>query len=808
MMNLPDVKVNLSFGGGVRRITFKIIGMHCATCSLTVQRALLSVPGVLAADVSLAADEAVVVVDPGRVRYIDLVKAVERAGYDIYREEVTLGVSSLSPGDEEAIIRLLSNVPGVFDVRVNLTYGEVKVTYNPLELNADGVAGILARVGFKVTHVKVGPSDLDVDRRAAEADLRDLRDRLLTSAPLTAAIMIIVWLLQPRGLLPLNVTLWLGLALATVVQFYPGWRFIKGAVRAFRNSTANMDTLVALGTLTAYAYSLLYALHLVGGEPFLDSGPAVITLILLGRWLEAKVRLRASSGVRELAKLVPSRARVIADGGEVVMGIGEVKPGHRVMVKAGEGIPVDGIVDEGSGYVDESAMTGEPAPRLRKPGDVVLAGTRLLNGYLVIRATRVGEFSLIAQVARLAKEAQAARLPIQSMVDKVSAYFTWVIIGVAVATLAAWLSLKAPLYVAVLHMASVLVVACPCALGLATPMSIMVGVDRATQEGVLVRNGEALERLSRIRVMAFDKTGTLTEGNPRVVKAFISDDALALAASAEYPSNHPIANAIVQYAESLKVKATKVEEFNQLEGMGVVAVVNGRNVGVGNAKLVEGMEAKLSPREEQLARDIEAEGYTPVFVVIDGEVKGVLAIGDPPRAEASEVVNEVRRLGLHISLLTGDSEGSALGVAKALGISEVHANLMPDDKARVVRELKAKYGTVAMVGDGVNDAVALNEADVGVAMGTGSDIAKEAGDVILVSGRLRSILTLLRLSKLVVNNIKFNIAYAFAYNLILVPVAAGLIPGLTLRPELAGLAMALSSLTVTMNAYFIKLRRV
>ncbi|MFP3301944.1 MAG: heavy metal translocating P-type ATPase [Caldivirga sp.] len=656
--------------------------------------------------------------------------------------------------------------------------------------------------------VKVGPSDLDVDRRAAEADLRDLRDRLLTSAPLTAAIMIIVWLLQPRGLLPLNVTLWLGLALATVVQFYPGWRFIKGAVRAFRNSTANMDTLVALGTLTAYAYSLLYALHLVGGEPFLDSGLAVITLILLGRWLEAKVRLRASSGVRELAKLVPSRARVIADSGEVIMGIGEVKPGHRVMVKAGEGIPIDGIVDEGSGYVDESAMTGEPAPRLRKPGDVVLAGTRLLNGYLVIRATRVGEFSLIAQVARLAKEAQAARLPIQSMVDKVSAYFTWVIIGVAVVTLAAWLSLKAPLYVAVLHMASVLVVACPCALGLATPMSIMVGVDRATQEGVLVRNGEALEKLSKIRVMAFDKTGTLTEGNPRVVKAFINDDALALAASAEYPSNHPIARAVVQYAESLKVKATKVEEFNQLEGMGVVAVVNGRNVGVGNAKLVEGMEAKLSPREEQLARDIEAEGYTPIFVVIDGEVKGVLAIGDPPRAEAAEVVNEVRRLGLHISLLTGDSEGSALGAAKALSIGEVHANLMPDDKARVVRELKAKYGAVAMVGDGINDAVALNEADVGVAMGTGSDIAKEAGDVILVSGRLRSILTLLRLSKLVVNNIKFNIAYAFAYNLILVPVAVGLIPGLTLRPELAGLAMALSSLTVTMNAYSIKLRRV
>ena len=804
---LREIKVGLNFREGTRRVTFKIVGMHCATCSLTVQKALLSVPGVLAADVSLANDEAVVVVDPGKVNYADLLNAVERAGYDIYREEATIGVKGLSPGDEVSILSEF-RIPGVFDVRVNLAYSEVKVVYNPLELSEADLVKVIEDLGFRVTYVKTGSSGFDIDRRAAEADLRDLRIRLLVSAPLTSIIMIMVWVLQPMGIMPSNLTLWIGLALATVVEFYPGWRFIRGALRAFSNRTANMDTLVALGTLTAYIYSLLYALHVVGGEAFLDSGPAVITLILLGRWLEAKVRLRAASTVRSLAQLIPGKARVLTNRGEVEVSVNEVKPGDTIIIRAGETIPVDGVVNEGGGHVDESTMTGEAEPRLRKPGDVVLAGTRLLDGYLIIRATRTGEFRLIAQIAKLAREAQAARLPIQSIVDKVSAYFTWVIIAVAVATFTAWLSLRAPLYLAVLHMASVLVVACPCALGLATPMSIMVGVNRAAQEGVLVKRGEALEKLSGIKVIAFDKTGTLTEGEPRVVKAMMDKEHLTLAASAEYPSSHPLAKAIVKYAESVGVKPINVSEFNQLEGMGVIAVVEGKSVGVGNARLIEGMEAKVNPEFTRLAETIGSEGYTPLFVVVDGEVKGMIVVGDPLRANAPEVIKEIKELGLRTVMITGDAEGPAYAVAKVLGIDEVYAGLMPSDKSKVVRDLKAKYGSVAVVGDGVNDAVALNEADVGIAMGTGSDVAKEAGDAVLVLGELKAVPRLVKLSKAVVSNIKFNITYAFAYNTVLVPVAAGLIPGLTLRPELAGLAMALSSLTVTLNAYSIRLRRI
>ena len=796
------INVKLSFREGVRRVTFKIVGMHCATCSLTVQRALLSVPGVLGADVSLANDEAVVVLDPGKVRYIDLLKAVEKAGYDIYREEAIVGIKELSPGDEAVVLNALS-MPGVFDVRVNLAYGEVKVTYNPLELNESTIVKAIEDLGLKVTYVRSGAGGFDVDKKAGESDLRN---RLLVSAPLTSVIMIMVWVLQPKGIIPSELTLWVSLALATIVEFYPGWRFIRGAFRAFMNHTANMDTLVALGTLAAYTYSLLYALHVVGGEAFLDSGPVVITLILLGRWLEARVRLRAAFAIRSLAQLIPGKARVLLNGRETETDVKNIKPGNVIIVRPGELIPVDGIVKEGSGHVDESSMTGEAEPKLKGIGDVALAGTRLLDGYLVIRATRVGEFSLMAQVIKIARETQTARLPIQSIADKVSAYFTWVVIAAAALTLIAWLSIGAPLHLAVLHMASVLVVACPCALGLATPMSIVVGVNKAAQDGVLIKRGEALERLRGVKVMVFDKTGTLTEGTPRVINAAIDKESLILAASAEYPSNHPLAKAIVNYAESMGVKPINVSEFNQLEGMGVIAVVNGRSVGVGNVRLVKGMEADLSLKFKQLSESIESEGYTQLFVVIDGVVKGVLAVGDPLRANAYETVNEVKRLGLRTIMLTGDAEGPAQTAAKALGIDDVYAGLMPDDKARIIREFKARYGSVAVVGDGVNDAIALNEADVGIAIGTGSDVAKEAGDIVLVSGNLKAISRLIRLSRTVVSNIKFNILYAFTYNIILIPVAAGVVPGLALRPELAGLAMALSSLMVTLNAYSIKLR--
>ena len=795
-----SIRVGLNYGSRVRRVVFKIIGMHCATCSITVQRALSSVPGVLAVDVSLASDEAVLIVDD-RFNYGEALKAVEKAGYDIYREEAYIGLRSLGPGDEQIVLKTL-NMPGMFEVKPLPSLSGVKVSYNPLEVDIDSIVGALREAGLDPTEVKAGSVEINVDRRAMEAEFRDLERRLTVAIPLTALVLAITFT-RALG----QVGLWVSLAADTVVEFYPGWRFIKGAVRAFRNAAANMDTLVALGTLTAYIYSLLYALHMAPGGSFADSVAAIITFILVGRYLEARVRVRASSNISSLASLIPSRARLIEGGQEREVSVNELRPGDRVIVKVGELVPVDGIVDEGKGEVDESAITGEFKPAVKGPGDIALAGGRLISGYLVIRATRIGKYSLVAQAYRLAREAQAARLPIQSLTDKVSSYFTWTIVAVALATLAAWLALGASPYMAILHSVSTLVVACPCALGLATPMAVVAGVDKASAEGLLIKNGRAIESLARVKAIALDKTGTLTEGRPRVVKYVGDLKALALAASAEYPSNHPVARAIVEYAKSMNIEPKPPVEFSQIEGIGVVAVVDGLTVAVGGWGVVKGMEASISDSFMSEAKAIEGLGQSPVFIVIDGSVKGLAAIDDSIRQGAREVINELKSLGIKPIMVTGDSEGPARIKAEELGIDEVYYGLTPSDKVKVIDELRTKHGLVAMVGDGINDAAALGEADVGIAMGAGSDLAKEAGDVVIVSGDVGKLPLLIRLARAIERNIKFNIAYAIAYNLALVPIAAGAIPGLMLRPEFAGLAMALSSLSVTLNAYRVKLAK-
>jgi len=803
--SIANVRVGLRFGGRTREVTLKIIGMHCATCSLTVQKALLSVPGVLTANVSLASDEAKVVVDEARINYRALLKAVQRAGYDVYREEVKVYLRSLNPDDEPAIMRALSRI-GVFNVGFDLTNHSVIIEYNPLDITSDELATMLRRSGFTVINVsKASEIDLDVDRRTVESDLRDILRRLVVAVPLTISIFIMM-VLTMTSLIPIPLYNLLSFILATPVQFYSGWRFIKGAIRAFRNATANMDTLVALGTLSAYVFSILVLINLLPGTTFFDSSAAVITFILIGRYLEVRARLHASSAIRELARLQPRVARVIKGNAEVEASVTEVEPGDLVVVRQGEAIPVDGIVDGGEGYVDESSMSGEYMPVHRVPGDVVLAGTHLVRGYLVIRTTRNGRYTLLSQIIKLARQAQASRLPIQSLVDRGSAVFTWVVISVGILTLITWLLLGAPIYLAVMHMAAVLVVACPCALGLATPISVVVGVGRAAQKGIVIKDADALERLVRARVVAFDKTGTLTMGRPRVFSIVGDENVLALAATAEARSEHPLAKAIVENAMEKGVMPSDVSSFDSIQGMGVISQLSdGSVIAVGNERLVKGMEAELPKYIEDEAQGLRSLGYTVVYVVVNNTVRGALAIGDMVRPEAPKVISELRRLGINVVMLTGDNEVNARLIARKLGIEEVHANLLPDDKVNIINELRGKYGLIAMVGDGVNDAAALNAADVGIAMGSGSDITKEAGDVVLLRNRLDQLIDLITLSRRVLNNIKFNLIYAFLYNIVLIPIAAGVVPGVTLRPEWAGLAMAMSSISVTLNA--LRLRR-
>ncbi|MEM1836922.1 MAG: heavy metal translocating P-type ATPase [Pyrobaculum sp.] len=766
-----------------RSTVLKILGMHCVACSLTVQRALLSVGGVRWVEVSLASGEARVIVDSTFVNYGELAKAIRKAGYDVYREAVYI---YLKPGDVEAGAKALAKW-GVFSISPG--NGVVYVEYNPLEIDVELLVRSLREAGVEV--VKVSREEaLDVDRRVAEGEARELAKRLAVAIPPTVVL--------GASMLTHAIPAILQLALAAVVQFYSGWGILAGAYRAFRNKAANMDTLVALGTLSTFLYST-YAVF-TDGHVFFEASAFVITFVLAGRYLESRMRYKTGRAVEMLAKLQPPRARVKVGDSWLETDASSVEPGQYVEVREGERAPVDGYVEEGFGYVDEAPFTGEPIPVEKKRGDFVLAGTTLVRGRLVVRTTRSGRHTYLAEVVKLVRQAQSARLPIQNFVDKVAGVFTWFVIAVALATFAGWVSAGFSLATALSFAAAVLVVACPCALGLATPLAVVAGVGRAAELGILIKQPEALERASRARYVVFDKTGTLTYGAARVVKFVGEREALRLAAAAESKSPHPVAQSIVQYAREVGVEPAEPERFESFPGMGVYAVVEGRSVAVGNEKIVEAMGVSLSPHLKKLADEWRTEGNVVVYVVVEREVVGVAAVGDQLRREAEELIEALKRRGLVPVILSGDAERTVAAVAKALGVEEYYAEAPPERKAEVIKEIK-KRGPVIFVGDGVNDAPALAVADVGIAVTNSTEAAREVGDVVVLRGDLKKVVELVDLARATLKTARFNLLWAFLYNIILIPIAAGLFyPPLRLEPELAGLAMALSSISVTLNS--------
>ncbi len=787
---MQEVKVGVRLGG--RETVLKILGMHCATCSLTVQRALLSVRGVRWAEASLASNEAKVVAGP-ELDYGELLKAVRKVGYDVYREAAYISVPGARPEDAAAVERA-ARLWGVFKASFNPATAVLYIEYNPLEVNPEDVAEALRKAGFRVGEVSRSDVDVDVDKKAAEREAKDLALRLIPAVPITAALMAsMVFPFMP----PL-----VQLALASVVQFFSGWRFLAGAYRAFRNWTANMDTLVALGTLSTFLYSAYAAL--TGGHTYFEASAAVITFVLAGRYIESRMKLRTGDVVRKLVQMTPPKARVKTGEDFVELDPAQVKPGQLVEVREGERIPVDGYVEEGGGYVDESAFTGEPMPVEKKAGDLALAGTLLVRGRLVLRTTRSGAHTYLAEVIKLVRQAQNARLPIQRLADRVAGVFTWVVLAVAAATFAAWVLRGAPPGQALLFVASVLVVACPCALGLATPLAVVVGVGRAAEKGLLVKNPEAFEKVLKARFVAFDKTGTLTRGSPRVVKYVGDVEALTYAASAESKSTHPLARALVDYVSELGLAVRPPDSYDSFPGMGIYASVDGRSVGVGNEKLMKALGAEVPQGIRRLAEELRSQGLSVVYVAVEGRVRGLVAIGDELRPDAAAAVQRLRSMGLEPVVVSGDNERAVAAVAAKLGISRYFGGAEPEKKAEIVKKLREEGGVV-FVGDGVNDAPALATADVGIAVSGGTEVAKEAGDVVVARGDLSKVVEFLQLSRRVVSNAKFNLFWAFAYNVALIPVAAGLFyPVLHLRPELAGLAMSLSSITVTANALRLK----
>ena len=794
-MNPPTLRHPLA-----RSVDLQIGGMTCASCVTRVEKALGKVPGVVEATVNLATERAHVQADAS-VTADDLAAAVRQAGYEVGRSDITLQVEGMTcascVGRVEAALR---KVPGVTGAAVNLATERASVQALSTVSVGDLEAAV-DRAGYKARRVDTakptpGPGHAPWWPVAVGAAL---------TLPLFAPM-----LLQPFGI-EWMLNGWLQLALATPVQFVLGWRFYRAGWMALRAGTGNMDLLVALGTSAAFGLSLyLLFQHSGHGMPHLyfEASAAVITLVLLGKWLEARAKRQTTDAIRALNALRPATARVLRGDVEVELPVEQVTIGDRVRVRPGERIAVDAEVLDGRSHVDESLITGESLPVLKAPGDRVTGGSINAEGALTLQTLAVGAETTLARIIRMVESAQAAKAPIQRMVDRVSAVFVPVVLGIALLTLLAWVGLTGDWEQAVINAVAVLVIACPCALGLATPTAIMVGTGAAARHGILIKDAQALELAHAVTLVAFDKTGTLTEGRPSLVDVLAApgqdpDTVLGLAAALQQSSEHPLARAVVAAASARRLPLPQAQEARALPGRGLQARVDGRAVLLGSTRLMHEQGLNAGPLAAQADR-LEGEGRTVSWLLREAgdhsELLGLLAFGDAVKASARAAVARLQALGIETVMLTGDNPGSAAAVARELGITQFRAEVLPGDKAAVVQELRSAGQVVAMVGDGINDAPALAAADVGIAMSTGTDVAMEVAGITLMRGDPRLVADALDVSRRTYATLKRGLFWAFVYNVVGIPLAAlGL-----LNPVVAGAAMALSSVSVVGNALLLR----
>ncbi len=781
--------------------------MHCANCAQTIERALERVPDVFAAAVNFAAETAAVEYDAERVTPEDLLQAVSEAGYEARVATGGRRVRLLLSGMHCAncaggIEGTLRSTAGVLSASVNFGAESAEVEYDPNLVSLEEITSLIGELGYQARLASAGSAQ-EHHERAIQEQVRYQRNMFLLGVVLGAPIMV---LSMVHGFPGRN---WIILALATPVQFIVGWQYLRNSAASVRSLNLNMDVLVALGSLAAYLYSTVVVVAAGGAglhptqHVYFETGAMILTLITLGRWLEMRARSAASRALRGLLELAAPVARVLRDGEEVEIPAEDLHPGDRFVVRPGEKIATDGVVESGEGAVDESMLTGESVPRYKHAGDEVYGATLNQQGALTVRATRVGSETVLQQIVNLMEEAQGKRPPIQRLADLVAAYFVPAIIVLASLDFMAWYFYD-PLHWttrALVNAVAVLVIACPCALGLATPTAVMVGSGLGSRHGILLRDAAALERAGALTVIVWDKTGTLTAGKPRVTDLvpladLSEEDLLRLAASAESGSEHPLAAAVVAAAQERGLELLPVVAFSALVGRGVVGQLEGAEVLVGSPGLLEERGLGLDASAEERLVALQREGKTVSALTRDGELLGLLALADQPKEGAAEAASRVRDLGLRNVLLTGDNLRTAEAIAQELGISEIHAEVLPADKVGVVRHLQEQGQVVAMVGDGINDAPALAQADLGMALGTGADVAIEAGQITLVSGDPRGVVRAIVLSRRTLAHIKQNLFWAFFYNVVAIPLAAfGL-----LNPMIAAAAMAASSVTVVGNS--------
>jgi Cu+-exporting ATPase len=739
-----------------------------------------------------------------------LEEKVQNAGYSVVNEQVTLKVGGMTCAMcVQAIEDALKRVDGISQVTVNLAAEKAYVTYNPLMTSVSLMRDAIEDLGYEYLGVE-GELDEDAEEKARQADLNGKRNRFLVAFGVSIPLMLIMFLMVP---LPIPMTYFM--LLVSILPFlYVSYPIFTAAYRSLRNRALNMDVMYSLGIGVAYLSSVLGTFNLILTPEFMFYETALMLagFLMLGRWLEARAKGRTSTAIKALVGLQAKKALVIRDGQQVEVQTEEVQLEDQVVVKPGERIPVDGEVLEGESYVDESMITGEPLPVLMSPGKSVVGGTINQNSVLIIRADKIGKDTVLAQIIKLVESAQGSKPPVQRIADRAVTYFIPTILTIALVSFVVWyFLLDSTLLFALTVLISILVVACPCALGLATPTAVTVGIGRGAELGILVKEGEALETSEKISTIIFDKTGTLTQGKPTVTDIIVveTDDRtlLMLAASAEQNSQHPLAEAMVTKARDNDLTLSDAENFDTYTGKGVSAMVQDKEILIGNRRLLQAYEVEISDQDEDKISRVEAAGKTAVLVAVNHKFAGIIGVADTLKESTAPAIAELKKMGIQVGMITGDNQHTADSIAGQVGIGKVLAEVLPPDKAFEVKRLQDEGVVVAFVGDGINDAPALAQADVGIAIGSGTDVAIESGEMVLIKDNLLDAVAGVQLSRKVMGRIKLNLFWAFAYNVILIPVAAGLLYptfGITFRPEYAGLAMALSSVTIVTLSLLLK----
>ncbi len=828
------VATNRADKKGIERIQVPIIDMHCASCAVTIENVVRKLPGVVKANVNSASEQAFVKFDPRKTGTMEILDAIKSAGYQTGRATLKLGVRGMYCGSCVAKIENeLRAVPGVIDASVDLATESAQVDYLPSMVRISDIKKVIERLGYTaiettspVKAVAVAgeeeKEEVDENQLAREKEYKTLMRKFIFAAVVAVPVMIFSYpdlLGLPEQFQRGSETLrWIWIAMGLIslpVMFWSGSQFYTGAWAAFKNRAANMHTLIATGITAAWLYSTVAVLfpdifpQEALADQFYDVVSVVVALVVLGMAMEIRAKGKSSEAIKKLIGLQPKTARVIRNGKEMDVPVEEVVLDEIILVRPGEKIPVDGVLVEGNSSIDESMITGEAIPVEKNEGDEVIGATINKTGSFKFKATKVGKDTALSQIIEMVQQAQSSKAPIQRIVDKVSGYFVPSVMILAILAFVAWYDFGPDpnLVYALIVFVTTLIIACPCALGLATPISLMVGVGKGAENGILIRSGEALETAQKLNAIILDKTGTITEGKPSLTdivtrNGFDENAVLRYAASVEKASEHPLGEAIISGAKERNVELSEPRDFNAVAGHGVEATVDGNKVLLGNLKFMRDRNIDVGDLEQESV-NLADGGKTPMFVAVKDAVAGIVAVADTVKDDSKEAIAQLRKLGLEVVMITGDNQRTANAIARTVGIDRVLAEVLPEDKARNVMKLQKEGKKVAMVGDGINDAPALAQADIGLAIGTGTDVAIEASDITLIKGSLKGVVLAIQLSNATMKNIKQNLFGAFFYNGLGIPVAAGILfPffGVLLSPMIAGAAMAFSSVTVVTNA--------